>query len=53
MKTLTLTLSHAYREMRERTTKQAEGKDHPPGGRVAPSLAAITATGKKKYGARI
>ena len=46
MRTLTLTLSHAYKEMRERTATEAEGKDHPPGGRVVPSRAAIGLRGK-------
>lgn len=41
MTRLTLTLSHPYKGMRERTTKQAEGKEPPscnPGG---PSPAAV------------
>ena len=34
MRLLTLTLSHPYKGMRERTRKQAEGRYHPPWGRV-------------------
>ncbi len=39
MSRFTLTLSHPYKGMRERTRKQAEGKEPPSWGRVVlPSL---------------
>ena len=41
MKTITLTLSHAYKEMRERSKKPAEGKEPPSFGSGGLSLTAI------------
>jgi hypothetical protein len=46
-------LSHAYKEMRERTTKQAEGKEPPSLGSGGPSHAAVRLTGKDRYGVSV
>ena len=48
MRRFTLTLSHPYKEMRERTTKQAVGKEPPSLGSGGPSLAAIGMTGEEQ-----
>ncbi len=44
-----ITLSHAYKGMRERTRKQAEGKDHPPLGSGGLPSSAIKVRAWKKW----
>jgi hypothetical protein len=46
MRAFTLILSHPYKEMRERTTKQAEGKEPPSLGSGGPSLTAVGLAGE-------
>jgi hypothetical protein len=54
MRRVTLTLSHPYIKMRERTTKQAVGKEPPSLGSGGPSLAAIGAkVRKERYGTSV
>ncbi len=52
MRPFTLTLSHPYKGMRERTTRQAEGKVPPSLGSGGPSLAAISLSPTEKKAGR-